>query len=42
MIKTVDTHEVTISFVQEIYDTKNELTEIHEKYPTDKGHQKIK
>ena len=41
-IKRVNRDEVTISFVQEIYNAAGELTEIHEKYPVDKGHQKIK
>ena len=40
-VKTVDEQEITVSFVQEIYNSKNELTEIHEKYPIDKGHKKI-
>ena len=40
-VKIVDADEVTISFVQEIYNDKNELAEIHEKYPIDKGHVKI-
>jgi hypothetical protein len=40
-VKTVNAEEITITFVQEIYDAHNELTEIHEKYPIDKGHKKI-
>jgi len=40
-IKEVDVEESTISFRQEIYDEKGVLREIHEKYPVDKGHQKI-
>ncbi|MCX6353232.1 MAG: hypothetical protein NTX03_15445 [Bacteroidetes bacterium] len=40
--KAVDENENTISFVQEIYNSKHELTEIHKKYPVDEGHQKIK
>ena len=34
--------EVTIRFWQEIYDENDELIEVHEKFPTDKGHQKVK
>jgi len=33
--------EETLSFYQEIYDNNGKLTEIHEKYPDDKGHKKI-
>ncbi len=40
-IKTVNKDEITISFVQEIYNAAAELTELHEKYPVDKGHKKI-
>ena len=40
-IKIVDANEQTISFRQEIYDEKNQLIEIHEKYPIDKEHQKL-
>jgi hypothetical protein len=39
--KEVDKEEVTLRFWQEIYDEKNVLREIHEKYPDDKGHKKI-
>lgn len=41
-VKIVDANEVTISFIQEIYNDKEELVEIHEKYPVNKGHIKIK
>jgi hypothetical protein len=41
-IKVTDSQENTISFVQEIYNSIGELTEKHEKFPLDKGHQKIK
>jgi len=41
-IKEVDTGENTIRFYQEVYNAKNELVEIHEKYPIDKGHQKLR
>lgn len=40
-LKEVDREEVTISFWQEVYDENDILREIHEKYPVDKGHQKI-
>ena len=39
--KEVDADEQTIKFQQEIYDDQNRLVEIHEKYPVDKGHQKL-
>ncbi len=41
-VKTADSQEVTLSFVQEIYDKEGMLIEIHEKYPVDKGHRKLK
>jgi hypothetical protein len=28
-------------FWQEIYDEHSQLMEVHEKYPVDKGHQKV-
>jgi len=40
-LKEVDGNEKTIRFWQEIYDEKNLIREIHEKYPVDKGHQKL-
>ena len=40
-IKCVDSEDVTISFVQEIYDSFGVLKEVHEKYPVDKGHKKL-
>ena len=40
-LKEVDVHETTLRFWQEIYDDQNRLVEIHEKYPLDKGHQKV-
>jgi hypothetical protein len=40
-IKVTDSSENTISFVQEIYDNTGRIIAIHEKYPVDKGHQKI-
>ncbi len=41
-IKEVDRQEVTLRFCQEIYNEHGELIEVHEKFPTDKGHQKVK
>lgn len=41
-VKIVDTGEKTISFRQEVYDENNQLVEIHEKYPNDTGHRKLK
>ncbi len=41
-IKEVNAAEETIKFFQEIYDDKGDLIEIHEKFPVDKGHRKIK
>jgi len=40
-LKEVDAAELTIRFWQEIYDDQGKLVEIHEKYPVDKGHQKV-
>lgn len=34
--------EQTLRFYQEIYDNNGMLVEIHEKYPQDKGHKKVK
>ena len=39
--KIVDKNEVTLSFVQKIFDDNERLIEIHEKYPIDKGHKKL-
>lgn len=41
-VKEVDAKEETIKFFQEIYDGKGNLIEIHEKFPVDEGHRKIK
>ncbi len=41
-MKEVDSNEETLAFRQEIYDENEVLREIHEKYPVDKGHQKLK
>jgi len=40
-LKEVNSEETTIKFWQEIYDEYNNLREIHEKYPVDKGHKKL-
>jgi hypothetical protein len=37
----VDAEENTRRFWQEIYDEKGRLVEIHEKFPVDKGHQRL-
>lgn len=39
--KEVDQDETTIRFRQEIYNEQDELVEVHEKYPEDKGHQQV-
>ena len=40
-VKEVDASELTLRFYQEIYDDFGQLVEVHEKYPIDKGHEKI-
>ena len=40
-LKDVDDQENTLRFWQEIYDEQGKLVEIHEKYPVDRGHQKL-
>ena len=40
-LKEVGAQETTLRFWQEIYDDKGTLVEIHEKYPVDRGHQKV-
>jgi hypothetical protein len=40
-VKEVDADENTVRFWQEICDDQGELVEIHEKYPVDKGHQRV-
>ena len=40
-LKEVNSEEITLRFWQEVYDEINILREIHEKYPTDKGHKKL-
>ncbi|KXB09014.1 hypothetical protein AKJ60_01215 [candidate division MSBL1 archaeon SCGC-AAA385M11] len=41
-VKEVEPEERTFKFYQEIYNDRGELVEIHEKYPIDKGHKKLK
>ena len=40
-LKAVDRNETTVRFWQEIYDERGLLSEVHEKYPVDKGHKKV-
>lgn len=40
-IKEVDSNEKTIAFRQEIFNKDGKMTEIHEKFPIDKGHIKL-
>ena len=40
-VKEVDAEETTLSFYQQIYDSDGKLVEVHEKYPVDRGHQKV-
>lgn len=40
-VKEVDTEETTVRFYQQIYDSNGKLVEVHEKYPVDRGHQKV-
>ena len=40
-LKEVDANEMTVRFWQEIYDTTGKLVDLHEKFPVDKGHQKV-
>jgi hypothetical protein len=39
--KEVDVKEDTRRVWQEIYDEHSQLVEVHEKYPVNKGHQKV-
>jgi len=41
-VSNVDVSERTIKFYQEIYDGDGQLVEIHEKYPVNKGHVRVK
>lgn len=40
-LKKVDGNEATLRFWQEIFNEHGKLVEIHEKFPVDKGHQKV-
>ena len=40
-LKDVDAGETTVRFWQEIHDDTGKLVETHEKFPVDKGHQKV-
>jgi hypothetical protein len=40
-LKEVDANEATQRFWQEIYNDQGQLAERHEKYPVDKGHEKV-
>jgi len=40
-LKEVRADDSTVRFWQEIYDDQGKLTEVHEKFPVDKGHQKV-
>jgi len=40
-VKETNRDEETLRFYQEIYNAQGELVEIHQKYPTDTGHQKL-
>jgi hypothetical protein len=39
-IKEVNSDEITTKFWQEIYNDRNELVEVHNKYPVNTGHRK--
>ncbi len=41
-VKQVDSEESTVHFAQEIFDAEGMLREVHEKFPADRGHRKIK
>ncbi len=40
-VKEVNGEEETMGFFQEIYDEKDVLIEMHEKFPVDKGHKQV-
>jgi hypothetical protein len=40
-LKEVSAAEATLRFWQEIYDSTGALIEIHEKFPTDRGHRTL-
>jgi hypothetical protein len=41
-VKEVDSEERVVTFWQEIYNERRELVERHEKYPVDRGHERLK
>lgn len=41
-VKEVDELEKTLRFYQEIYNSSGILIEIHQKYPDDTGHKKVR
>jgi len=41
-VKVVDRDEKTLRFAQEIYDATGTLVEVHEKFPVDLGHRKVR
>lgn len=41
-VKEVDHEEETVRFWQEIYDEQGNLMEVHQKYPVDLGHQRVR
>ena len=41
-VKEVDAEERTVRFYQEIFAENEELVEIHEKFPIDKGHRMMR
>jgi len=41
-VKEVDKMEKTLKFYQEIYNSNGILIEIHQKYPDDTGHKKMR
>ena len=40
-VKEVDAEENILKFYQEIYNQRDELVEIHQKYPVDTGHKPV-
>ena len=41
-VKEVDSEERVVRFWQEIYNEKGLLVERHEKYPVDRGHERVR
>lgn len=41
-VKEVDAEETTTRFWQEVYDDAGILVERHDKYPTDRGHERLR